>query len=344
MDDDSITSKRWEILGRGPLPRSPRDLKDRNPAAPRIISTAAYETREQFEVWRTRVSSLWDVTLPPGARVGDGFTAEYMICNLANVVISSGLFSAQAVARLPDYAHRSPIDHWFLIRARSGDAWFETGERQMHARPGDMYLISLDQDFRGLLTDHNRLTLALPRDAFPSVAATLDSVCNTVLSGNLARLLADYLDSLETRVVGMSPEELVQAGRATVDMIAACIQPSRDSLHVAGGAIEAALFERARSYIRLHLGNPDLTPDHLTRALRVSRSNLYRAFEHVGGVSRYVQRTRLLAARAALNAGDDRRIQEIAYSHGFKLASDFTRAFRREFAYSPREARDARLK
>ena len=341
MEGNSITSKHWEILDRGPLPRSPRQLDDKNPAVASVVSTAAYAPREQFDVWRGRVSSLWDVSLPLEASVAGGFAAEYMTCPMGEIILNSGRCPAHSMHRLPVSSRRSPIDHWWLIRATAGEAWIETGERQMHARPGDMYLISLDQDFRGRFADSDVLTVALPRDAFRSVAATLDSMCNTALSGNLAGLLADHLSNLETRVAGMSPEELVEAGRATVNMTAACIQPSRDRLHEARGTIEAVLFEQARSYIQLHLSNPGLTPEHLEQALRVSRSNLYRAFRHVGGVSHYIQRCRLLAAHDALSDVTGRQIQEIAYSYGFKLASDFTRAFRREFGYSPRDARRA---
>src|SRR5439155_7257857 len=115
----------------------------------------------------------------------------------------------------------------------------------------------------------------------------------TVLSGNLVGLLTDYLHNLQTRVVGMNPDELLRAGRATAEMIAACIQPSRDRLEQAHGAIESVLFERARRYIRAHLSELDLTPEHVVQELRISRSNLYRAFKHAGGGAHYIQRTRL---------------------------------------------------
>ena len=138
----------------------------------------------------------------------------------------------------------------------------------------------------------------------------------------------------------MSEEELIRAGRATIAMVSTCIQPSRDRLFEARHAIEAALFERARAYIQAHLSSPDLGPEILLKELSVSRSNLYRAFEHVGGVAHYVQHSRLLAARAVLSSQKDRRIQDIAYNYGFRSAADFTRAFRREFGFSPRDARE----
>jgi AraC-like DNA-binding protein len=100
------------------------------------------------------------------------------------------------------------------------------------------------------------------------------------------------------------------------------------------------LFERARLYIQNYLGESDLTPERVAQQLRVSRSNLYRTFEHVGGVARFIQQKRLRAAHAELVARPDRQVQEIAYRYGFKLASDFTRAYRREFGMSPREARE----
>ncbi|MCK1710685.1 MULTISPECIES: helix-turn-helix domain-containing protein [unclassified Bradyrhizobium] len=339
MDQDNcILASDVKLLE--PMPREPRDLNDRKPAPPRILSTAPYHSDEQFDVWHTRISSMCEVGLPPGTSAADGFDVEYMTCNLAHVSLNAGHFAAQSFARTTEHVRRSPTDHWCLFYARSGEAWFETTDRQIHMKPGDVFLVSLDQDFRGRITDYDASLLGLPRDAFMGVAADLDRVCNTVLSGNLVGLLADYLHNLQTRVVGMNPDELLRAGRATAEMIAACIQPSRDRLEQAHGAIESVLFERARRYIRAHLGELDLTPEHVVQELRISRSNLYRAFEHAGGVAHYIQRTRLVAAHAELAAGNESRVQEVAHSHGFRLASDFARAFRREFGYSPREVRD----
>jgi AraC-like DNA-binding protein len=333
-------ASRAKFLEYAPLPREPRDIRDRTPAPPRILSTRPYEPPEQFDVWRTRISSLTDVGLPEGTNPAQGFEVEFMTCNMADVVLTSGHFAAQTLARAAEPSRGAPIDYWWLFRGRSGEAWFETGERRIHARPGAMFLISLDDEFRGRITDYDGLLLGLPRSVFAPVADELDRVCNTILSGNLIQLLADYLGNLEMHVMTMSADELKQAGRATAEMIAACIQPSADRLEQARGSIESVMFERARLYIENHLGEFDLTPERVAQQLRISRSNLYRAFESAGGVARYILRKRLRAAHAELVASTDRQVQEIAYRHGFKLASDFARSFRREFGYSPRDARE----
>lgn len=303
-----------------------------------MFSTTFYDPPEQFDVWKTRISAWSDVSLPEGTTADDGFEVEFMACNMANIAFSSGFYAAQGFRRVADPTRC--VDYWWLFHLRAGEAWVESGERQMHARPGAMFLLSLDQDYAARVTDCECLLLGLPRAAFAPVAEGLDGLCNTVLRGNLNALLADYLRHLDMRIVHMSLDELRQAGRATAEMIAACIQPSPDRLEQARGTIESVLFERASLYIQNHLGEFDLTPERIAHELRISRSNLYRAFEHVGGVARFILRTRLHAAHAELLAANDRQVQEIAYRYGFKLGSDFARAFRREFGYSPREARE----
>jgi AraC-like DNA-binding protein len=339
MDDSPLTNYAT-LLEHAPLPREPRDITDRSPARPRVFSTRPYEPQEQFDVWKTRISRLIDVGLPEGHSAAQGFAVEFMTCSMADVVLTSGHFAAQTFARVSGPSGAAPTDYWWLYLVRSGEAWFESGERRLHAGPGAMFLVSLDDDFRGRITDYEGQILALPRSVFAGVAEELDSVRTTILSGNLVDLLADYLRILEARVLEMETDELRQAGRATAAMIAACIQPSANRLEQAQGSIDSVLFERARLYIESHLGEFDLTPERVARGLRISRSNLYRAFESVGGVARYVLRKRLYAARAELVGATDRQVQEIAYRHGFKLASDFARAFRREFGISPREARE----
>lgn len=340
--DDDTAARAAKLSEPVPLPREPRDIRDISAAPPRLFSTRPYQAAEQFEVWKTRMASLLDVAPPPGHDPAQGFEVEYLTCNMTNVVFTSGRFAAQTFARTSRQSPRGRVDYWWLFRVRAGEAWFESGERRLHAGPGAMFLISLDDDFQGRITGYDGLVLGLPRSAFAGVAEQLDSVCTIILSGNLIELLIDYLDRLEMRLTLMSADELRQAGRATANMIAACIQLSAETLERAQGAMESLLFERARHYIEAHLGDFELTPDRVAQQLRISRSNLYRAFENVGGVAGYIQRRRLRAAHAELVGGTDRQVQEIAYRHGFKLASDFTRAFRREFGISPREARAGR--
>jgi AraC-like DNA-binding protein len=326
MADEDIVSQYRQVLASVPLPRTPRDFNDKRPSAARLFSTNLYERREQFAVYRSRCSSMWEAELPAGVSAAAGFPAEYMTCNLGEIILNSGWVSPHTRTRLSGRSRRSPLDHWWLVRSRSGEAWFEAGDRQIHA------------------SNYDALSLALPRAAFAAVADRLDTLCMTILAGNLTGLLADHLSSLERRLAGMSAEEIVAAGGATVEMISAYVQPSPDRLHEARPAIEAVLFERARAYIEADLGNPELTPELLMQTLCVSRSNLYRTFEHVGGISRFIQRCRLLAARDALVAGRGGRVQDLAYRYGFTRGSDFARAFRREFGMSPREIRDVERK
>ncbi|GLS21454.1 AraC family transcriptional regulator [Labrys miyagiensis] len=328
-------------IDRAPLPREPRNIGDITPAPPQVLSTLPYDRSEHFSVWKARISSLSDVGLPDGKSLAEGFEVEYMNCNMAEVVFNSGYFGTQTFKCLPRRLRRPAINHWFLFHMRSGEAWFETGERRIHARPGAIFLISLDDDFRGRIRDYDGQLLILPREAFAAaVGDGLDRLSNILLSGSLIELLCDYLRDLETRVVRMSPDELGVAGRATVEMIATCVRPSLDRLEQTGASLESALSRRARIHIQKHLHELDLTPEHLANQLGISRSKLYRAFEDVGGVTGYIQRQRLHAAHAELASNTDKQVQEIAYRYGFNFASDFARAFRREFGYSPREARN----
>jgi len=334
-----------DALEWAPLPPMPMDPADRRPSPPRGVSTMAYAPEVQFEVWRSHLGSPISAALPPGVEPADGFVAEFMVCHLGSVALASGHLSSHSFGRAPGGSPRQgPGDGWRLTLVRRGEVEIEHPDRRMTARAGDLFLLSMGAAFRGRIADFEGVVLTLPRDAFVPVAASLDAASGAVLSGGLAAVLKDYLLILETRLFGLGPQDLLQLGRATADVVSACIQPSPERLEQARGGIGPVLFERARSYIQAHLGDVELTPERVAQELRVSRSNLYRVFERAGGISRYILRCRLFAAHAALSADAGRRIQDVAYSCGFKLASDFTRAFRREFGYSPREAREARWK
>ena len=74
-------------------------------------------------------------------------------------------------------------------------------------------------------------------------------------------------------------------------------------------------------------------------SLGLSRRTVYRLFEHEGGLGTYIRHVRLCAAGDELVAWPGVPVQDIAYAHGFRSASDFTRAFRRAYGLAPQDIR-----
>ncbi|WP_158670869.1 helix-turn-helix transcriptional regulator, partial [Bradyrhizobium guangdongense] len=88
-----------------------------------------------------------------------------------------------------------------------------------------------------------------------------------------------------------------------------------------------------------HLASDKLDIAAMSRALATSKSNLYRAFANSGGVTAYIRKRRLETIHARLNAGEPLAIYDIAREYGFASAAHFSRAFRKQFGFSPRRAR-----
>jgi len=127
-------------------------------------------------------------------------------------------------------------------------------------------------------------------------------------------------------------------------MVAAAVSPSADRVAVARGQIDVGRKERVRQAVRRHLRTPTLGPANLCRLVGMSRSNLYRLFDDTGGVARYIQRERLLEARAVLtDPTTTESISAVAEDLCFADASSFSRTLKRKFGHSPGEVRAATL-
>ena len=100
--------------------------------------------------------------------------------------------------------------------------------------------------------------------------------------------------------------------------------------------------QRIMDHIEAHLGDPDLGPDTISRAVRISRSYLYELLaEGNETVSGFIRSRRLQAAYEML-IGDPRgsvAISEVAYRTGFRSPSHFSRSFTRHFHATPRDIR-----
>lgn len=337
MEPPDRERRRW------PREAQPRDSVDQSlpPALePLRFSTTELMSEDQLAAWRAHIAPVIDVSLPHNKSLDDGFAADDTVWNLGRMLIVQQRAAAHSYVRSSAKLRSSSIDHWYVALPRTGQSWTEVDGRVVESHPGRAELRSLGYPYRGRTTDSESFFLYLPRDLFADV--NLDAKNNSILSGNVANLLVDYLNGIEMTLRSLTVEDLPRVVHATRSLIIACLSPPG----VRDAAVEqfagVALIERARRYIQHNLDAIDLTPESVCRALGVSRTRLYQLFEPSGGVLHYIQRRRLLTAHGALSdPTDNRRIIDVAETVGFSSAANFSRAFSKEFGYSPREARNA---
>lgn len=305
---------------------------------PLEFSTRGVPKEQQFSAWQSYMASVAEYRLPDDRACADGFAAEHIAWNLGGALIVQHRVAAHSYWRSAARLRASPIDHWRIGILRSGRSWTEVDGHVAENQPGKVEVRTLGHPFRGRITDAEAVFVYLPRDLFGDSATVLDDANNTVLSGNLAHLLIDYVSSVETSLRSLVAEDISGIVSTLRDMVVASLS-SVELRHAEYHGV--GLMERARRYIRQNLDSPDLTPESLCQELATSRTRLYQLFEPSGGVLHHIRRRRLLAAHAALcDPANKKRILDIAETAGFDSPAHFSRAFKLEFGYSPREARE----
>lgn len=303
------------------------------------FSTAELPPEEQFDGWRASHSAIFHLD-EAGARSAPGFAGHHKVWDLGNLVFSQVSTEGLRFAGLAGHHRREPLDHWLFTLPLSGRSVTFAESTQIHGEAGVVQMVSLGRPFEGHVSNCEVLMLFVPRDLCRDGIQTLDSVSFSRFEGGMGQVLADYMISLASRLPTLDESDLPELLDVTRAMLLACAAPSSRRLEEADNSIAYLQRERARRYIQAHLKDPALDSQKLLQNLGLSRSRLYRLFEASDGVVHYIQRRRLAAAHYALaDPMDDRRILEIAECYCFGDAAQFSRAFRREFGYSPTDVR-----
>ena len=309
---------------------------------PENFATHSLPAPQQLDGWRGWFHSVFDLT--PRQLPDRGFPAETRLWKLDGLAISRVSAPAIQVVRTKTLIRRNPVDHWVITLGHRVTTAVRTNNVLLEAPAGIPFVVSLGDELISERGQDERLQFYLHRNSFCELAPMLDAVRGTVLNAPLGQLLADYMLLLERNLPDLTSEDLPRLTSAVRAMVGACIVPSPDRLALAAGQIGLGRLDRVRRAVRTHLRSPSLGPDMLCREVGTSRSQLYRLLESENGVTRYIQRQRLLESHAALcDVSNDSRIVAIAEELCFADASGFSRAFREEFGVSPSDVRAASL-
>lgn len=299
---------------------------------PTVFSTRHLAPHQQFAAYRQECAPWLDTEAP----ATPGFAIDAETWALGPFALVHSQSPAVSNRRNAGHIRRDQMDHWSINILRAGTLRGRIGDTDIILRPGAPMLLSLREPNEIRRTDTDWLRLFIARDAMPELAPMLDAARNRPLDSGLWRLVGDYLEVLALRLPCMSAEDLPGVIAATRAMIAAAARTGRQDDALALPQAEELTRGRILGLIRQHIGAATLTPDRLCRLAGVSRSQMYRIFEPLGGVARTIQAERLRQAHRCLaDVADRRGIQDIAEAFGFFDPSSFSRAFRQAFGVTP---------
>lgn len=306
-----------------------------------FFCTNSFPPSLRTEAWRDRVSLLWDC-LPSTSTERPNFIEG----TLRSTVISSMLavranYSTMFCRRDEKILAHSEIDHYLIHIYSSGEHIGNFEGRESIGRSGDIRIIDLSKPFSSNVASGKTISLMVPRTLLASTLERFD-VHGVILKPTdpVIRLLRNLILGINAPNFSVTPEQGVAIEESVSNLLRASLSAGlgipREYL-----GITSVLREEVSRFISVHLANPDLGPEMLTRHFRLSRAHLYRMFEGAGGVARFIRTKRLDAAyRSLLNpAMRHQNITQIAYGNGFANNNQFLRAFRARFGVAPSDVR-----
>jgi AraC-like DNA-binding protein len=314
-----------------------------HPAAlPRIrFDSRTVSASEALDYWRGSLSQSWEMSIADEADASD-FHADVSVWRMAELMVGSASFGpSQMRMRRERNIQSDQLDHYRIILMRDGQFRYDAGGRQAALAPGRFVITDMAQPESSLSCCHSAV-LYIPRDTLDRALPKPMQLHGLSPDNACARLLADHLFALLGSLPQTAPAELSLLSAATVGLVAASLAPVAIDPQTTGVAIDRALLRSARKHVEEQLADSDFGAQHLCAALRISRSTLYRLFEPLGGVAQYIKERRLARVHQILSQATGRQpIARLAEDHGFKSPAHFSKAFRVQFGYSPREVAGA---
>lgn len=302
--------------------------------------TTGLPPEEQFASWHAMRAPVLEALPPPGAE--KGFAATTAAWRLGAFVVEHTIRDACGYRRTPAQIRRDSLDHWMVAVCRQGSLRQRSGDTVTEVVPGAPFIFTMADPFEAARDGPGLdwLSLYLPRDAVPELEGALEIAANGRLQGPMAQVLADLLEGLVDGLPDLSASEAPHLATAIEALLRGACPDGVDSASRA--LVGAGQLARLRRLIRDNLGLATLGPDRLCRMAGISRSQLYRLFEPLGGVARSIQRERLRwAFRRLADPTEQRSIAAVAETVGMFDPSTFSRAFRQEFGCPPGEVRAA---
>lgn len=325
----------------GRLIPSRRVANSRLPAS--LFGTSKLRPDQRFTAWRDSIGVFLDAELTDGSRAED-FHAHVESYLIDGIMLSRCTASMQHFRRPVNKIANDSIDHYMVQLFLAGGVEMQHNNRLIRSGAGQVIAFDCGDVLDSVNSQFDLLTVFIPRRQLSPLLLRPDEQHGAIADPDqaAARMLANFFVDLYRNAPYLAPADGSVMADTLVNLVAQGLNSDDGMEPGLENMSQKALILRAQTFIRDNLTAADLTPDSIARALRVSRSTLYRLFEMHGGVRHYIREQRLRWSLKQLlsTGGKDLQISQIAYAAGFSTLSRFTKDFRMRFGCTPSDVRN----
>lgn len=305
--------------------------------------TADVAPPDRFAFWREAVCDSY-VQLGCDVEDRSGFRGVIEIARHSVLSISKVSGKSHRVERRKRDI-RAATEPYFLLSLQLEEACGVTqfGQTAM-LRPGDMALYSSTDPYQLHLKDgFSQMVVQVPADKLLSRLPNAEALTACRIDGQsgIGALVRQNIAAFSGHVSGAAPMVQTLVQDTLIDLIATGLATGKEAA-VELSSPEQQVMLRAKSFIRAHLGDPDLDRNLVAAEMGMSVRRLNAIFAKDGAtLSGLIREMRLDAVSRDLR--DVRfaaqSISEIAYRRGFSNMQNFSTLFRSHFGQTPRSYR-----
>ncbi|MET7657074.1 MULTISPECIES: helix-turn-helix domain-containing protein [unclassified Streptomyces] len=315
-----------------------------------VFRTTDLPVGDRFEAWAERMGRTHAPMQLTSDRTAD-YRGHQRVIGLGDVTVWPATFDPLVFRRTPRLVRQSDPETYHLSLLLKGEGAADWGRQQAAYRMNDFHINSSSRSWE-VLTGSEPVTIVgveVPRALVAVPGDRADQVLGSLLSGRegIGALLSQLLRQLVADTSSYQPSDAPRLGTVVADLVTALFAHTVDAdLRLPPETRDRTLTLHIKTFVRRHLGDPDLTPAGIAAAHHVSRSYLYRLFQEEGlTVASYIRHQRLENARRDLADPRlrDLPVHAVGARWGFPRAAEFTRAFRTAYGLPPSALREQAL-
>ncbi len=309
-----------------------------------MASTFGLPKSEKTDYWAGVLAEIWGhIQIEPTNR--DQFDGRIKSVKSSRLVFNEIQYRGHNIHRT-----RSNIammkQSFHVLAFPRGNPWqMKLGRETFTLKQGNIYLLSNTVPYRSKdKAGYDTFNVMIPSQLLQNLIPLLETryVFPLDQANKKANILQDFVRSLYGSLPFSGDDEARFMENHLLNLLAFMLKDKSEGIDASDSSVKLAHRKRILDYIVHNLANEYMSPETIAQEHGISVSYLHRVFKpHGGTVVDTIREKRLQAAKRLLTNSDmaGLSITEVAYRVGFKHPSDFSRAYKKRYGQSPKDAR-----